>query len=125
MPVTSPLGETVATAVFDDVHVNVPADFGGEAVAESCTVPFTAMLADDGETVTDFTPGPPRAIIGSVGTGSCCGRSVHEITSATTAKVVATDGSRWRMEYVRGDGMRATGARVGGAQDDCGTDDLQ
>ena len=70
-PVTRPLGETVATEEFDVDQVKVLADFAGDAVAVSCTVPLTAMLADDGVTVTFLTPGPPRASEGSVGaTGS-------------------------------------------------------
>ena len=44
-PVTRPLAETVATAVFVDDQLKPVTDFGGEAVAVSCTVPFTAMLA--------------------------------------------------------------------------------
>ena len=54
------------------------------------------MLADDGVTVTFLIPGPPRASEGSVGvTGSW--RSVQEITSATDATAVATEGKRVRM----------------------------
>jgi len=54
-PVTSPLDETVATAVFDDVHVIVVADPGGLAVAVSCAVPPAATVALDGETEMDLT----------------------------------------------------------------------
>lgn len=54
-PVTNPPEETVATAVFDDVHVNVVADPGGLAVAVSCAVAPAATVALDGATATDLT----------------------------------------------------------------------
>ena len=54
-PVTRPLDETVATPVFDDVHVNVVADPGGLAVAVSCAVAPAATVALDGETEIDLT----------------------------------------------------------------------
>ena len=54
-PVTSPLDETVATAVLDDVHVKVVAEPGGLAVAVSCVVAPAAMVALDGETEIDLT----------------------------------------------------------------------
>jgi hypothetical protein len=54
-PVTSPLDDTVATAVLDDVHVNVAAEPGGLAVAVSCAVEPAARVALDGETEIDLT----------------------------------------------------------------------
>jgi hypothetical protein len=70
-PVTRPLVETVATAAFDVDQVKLLAALAGDAVAVSCTLPFTATVADDGETVTFLTPGPPFASDGPVGaTGS-------------------------------------------------------
>ena len=65
-PVTRPLVDTVATAVFDDAHVNEVAEPDGFAVATSCTVPPAAMVEDDGATDTDLTVfgGPPLANIG-------------------------------------------------------------
>jgi len=54
-PVTSPLDDTVATPVFDEVHVNVVADPGGLAVAISCAVAPAATVAVDGETEIDLT----------------------------------------------------------------------
>ena len=54
-PVTSPDVETVATALFDEVQVNVVTDPGGFAVAVSCTVEPTATVALEGDTEIDFT----------------------------------------------------------------------
>ena len=54
-PVTSPLDETVAAAVFDEAHVNVVAEPGGLAVAVSCTVAPAETVALDGETDIDLT----------------------------------------------------------------------
>ena len=65
--VTRPDCDTVATAALPVDQVNVPAYFGGDALAESCTVPPTVTVADDGLTVTDLTPEPPRTRSGSVG----------------------------------------------------------
>ena len=92
----------MATAAFDVDQVKPVAALGGDAVAVSCTVPFTTMLADDGVTVTDFAPGPPRADAGSVGTPGLCWRSVHEMTNAKAATAVATEGNRVRMRERRG-----------------------
>ena len=49
-PVTRPDIETVATAVFDELHVNVVADPGGFALAVSCTVDPASTVALDGDT---------------------------------------------------------------------------
>jgi hypothetical protein len=54
-PVTSPLDETVATAVFVEAHVNDAAVPGGLAVAVSWTVAPGATVALEGETDTDLT----------------------------------------------------------------------
>ena len=66
-PVTRPLDVTVATAALEVDQVTVVAAFAGDTVAVSCTWSFTATVADDGETVTLLTPGPPFASDGSVG----------------------------------------------------------
>ena len=62
-PVTSPDVETVATALFDELHVKVVADPGGFAVAVSRTVVPATTVALEGDTEIDFTlfAGPPLA----------------------------------------------------------------
>jgi hypothetical protein len=52
-PVTSPDELTMATELFELVHVNAAP--GGLDVAVSCTVPPTEMVADEGLTETDLT----------------------------------------------------------------------
>jgi hypothetical protein len=54
-PVTRPLLETVATAVFDDTHVNDVAEPDGFGVVTSCAVPPAATVEDDGARDTDLT----------------------------------------------------------------------
>ena len=54
-PVTSPDVETVATALFDELHLKVVADPGGFAVAVSGTVVPAATVALEGDTEIDFT----------------------------------------------------------------------
>jgi len=53
-PVTIP-DETVATALFDELHMMVVADPGGFAVAVSRTVVPAATVALEGDTEIDFT----------------------------------------------------------------------
>ena len=113
--VTRPLVETVATAALDVEQVKPVDAFGGDAVALSCNVPFTRMLADDGVTVTDFTPGPPRASAGSVGAPGPCSRSVHEMTSANAATAVTTEGIRVRVRELPEDRVLPR-ALVGGGR---------
>ena len=66
-PVTSPVEDTVATALLDDAHTIKPALLGGDTVAVSWTVAPTATVAFAGETLTDFTLDGPRANEGDVG----------------------------------------------------------
>jgi hypothetical protein len=91
-PVTSPVVDTVATALFDELHVNVVADPGGFAVAVSCSVDPAATVTLEGDTEIDLTllAFPPFAYDGAnvSGTG---GADVSEhaakakATPATTA----------------------------------------
>jgi hypothetical protein len=94
-PVTSPDVETVATALFDELHVNVVADPGGLAVAVSCTVDPTPTVALEGDTEIDFTllGDPPLASDGAnVSLAGGADVSEHatnaKATLATTAAVV-------------------------------------
>src|SRR5690242_9971893 len=54
-PVTRPDVETVATALFDELHVTPTADPDGVTVAVSCTVLPAATVALDGDTEIDRT----------------------------------------------------------------------
>src|SRR5512133_1928714 len=65
--VTSPVCETVATALFDEAQVKVADTLAGDAVAVSCTVCPTASVALVGETLIDLIFGPPFANSAAVG----------------------------------------------------------
>jgi len=54
-PATTPDGEIVAIALFDELHVSVAADPGGFAVAVSRTVDPAITVAVEGNTEIDFT----------------------------------------------------------------------
>jgi len=91
-PVTSPDGETVAAALFEELHVNVVADPGGFAVAVSCTVDPTATVALDGDTETDFTllAAPPLASDGaSVSLPTGADGSEHAAKAKATLATIA------------------------------------
>ena len=86
MPRTSPDVETVATAVLDELHVNVVADPRGVAVAVSCTVAPASTVALDGDTEIDFSlfAAPPLA---SEGASVSLARGADVSEHATSAKV--------------------------------------
>ena len=98
-PVTRPVVDTVATAELPLDQAKVFAAFDGDAVAVSCTLPPTAIVADDGATVIVLTPGPPRASSDSVGATGFCWRSVQESTRAIATVATATDGIRLRVIF--------------------------
>src|SRR5215207_11431694 len=115
MPVTSPVDDTVATAELLLDQAKVLAAFGGDAVAVSCTAPPTATVAD-GATVTDLTPGPPRASSDSIGATGFCGRSVQESTRAIATVAMATEGTRLRIICREDREECGAAARVGARQ---------
>src|SRR5215207_1107013 len=116
MPVTSPVDDTEATAELLLDQAKVLAAFGGDAVAVSCTAPPTATVADDGATVTDLTPGPPRASSDSIGATGFCGRSVQESTRAIATVAMATEGTRLRIICREDREECGAAARVGARQ---------
>jgi hypothetical protein len=103
--VTSPLGETVATFVFDESHVMVGLDtvppLDSFTVALSCLLPATASETDEGETATE-TVGGGAAVTCTSAYAACAAddtrifarpgfRPVTTPWSDTTAMVVSDD----------------------------------
>ena len=96
-PVTSPVDDTAATALFDDDQTSRLAPLGGETVAVNWTVAPMAMLALEGATLTDLTFGVPLANDGDVGRSGVCCRSVEQETAMATSSVAAAALVRFRV----------------------------
>ena len=89
MPVTSPEPDTVATAVFEELHVTTrPVRTAPEAsrvVAESCTEARGVKAGDAGETLTEATGG---GVTVTIAEPSCPSLEATIVTGPPTASAV-------------------------------------
>jgi hypothetical protein len=104
---------TVATAALDVDQSKVVADAGGLAVAVSCTVPPTATVALEGETLIDLTlfGFPPFANDGDSGAVGMRRSSIgsEQLIAITTRLAPMTNGVRLRIGRGAGEGGPTTG----------------